>query len=110
MITVYAANKYHGAWKNILKNTEQNALSVSVIQRDGNANYRGVWYSNNSKMELTAHSMIVNGDKTQLHHQASNFSEKQRQSRDIQDKAMHIAATNMTNINGFSGIFIAGWC
>lgn len=89
------------------ENTEQNALSVSVIQRDGNANYRGVWYSNNSKMELTAHSMIVNGDKTQLHHQASNFSEKQRQSRDIQDKAMHIEATN---INGFSGIFIAGWC
>lgn len=43
------------------------------------ANYRGVWYSNDSKMELTAHSMIVNGDKTQLHHQASNFSEKQRQ-------------------------------
>lgn len=74
------------------------------------ANYRGVWYSNDSKMELTAHSMIVNGDKTQLHHQASNFSEKQRQSRDIQDKTMHIAATNMTNINGFSGIFIAGWC
>ncbi|WP_216594136.1 hypothetical protein [Lactobacillus helveticus] len=51
--------------------------------------------------------MIVNGDKTQLHHQASNFSEKQRQSPDIQDKAMHIEATN---INGFSGIFIAGWC
>lgn len=74
------------------------------------ANYRGVWYSNDSKMELTAHSMIVNGDKTQLHHQASNVSEKQRQSRDIQDKTMHIAATNMTNINGFSGIFIAGWC
>ena len=74
------------------------------------ANYRGVWYSNDSKMELTAHSMIVNGDKTQLHHQASNFSEKQRQSRDIQDKTMHIAAANMTNINGFSGIFIAGWC
>ena len=74
------------------------------------ANYRGVWYSNDSKMELMAHSMIVNGDKTQLHHQASNFSEKQRQSRDIQDKTMHIAATNMTNINGFSGIFIAGWC
>ena len=57
-----------------------------------------------------AHSMIVNGDKTELHHQASNFSEKQRQSRDIQDKTMHIAAANMTNINGFSGIFIAGWC
>lgn len=74
------------------------------------ANYRGVWYSNDSKMELTAHSMIVNGDKTQLHHQASNFSEKQRQSRDIQDKTMHIAATNMTNINGFSGIYTAGWC
>ena len=74
------------------------------------ANYRGVWYSNDSKMELTAHSMIVNGDKTQLHHQASNFSEKRRQSRDIQNKTMHIAAANMTNINGFSGIFIAGWC
>lgn len=218
LITVYAANKYRGAWQNTLKNAEQDALNVSLIQRDDDvnyrgqgyiyevsagknlqtrytlqgdgssqkiflyqgghylgaatveeivqflnklncdseisrlqkkvtiggssssnasaadkskaddaktnksdilgdagiftvpANYRGVWYSNDSKMELTAHSMIVNGDKTQLHHQASNFSEKQRQSRDIQDKTMHIAATNMTNINGFSGIFIAGWC
>ena len=218
LITVYAANKYRGAWQNTLKNAEQDALNVSLIQRDDDvnyrgqgyiyevsagknlqtrytlqgdgssqkiflyqgehylgaatveeivqflnklnsdseisrlqkkvtiggssssnasaadkskaddaktnksdipgdvgiftvpANYRGVWYSNDSKMELMAHSMIVNGDKTQLHHQASNFSEKQRQSRDIQDKTMHIAAANMTNINGFSGIYIAGWC
>ena len=218
LITVYAANKYRGAWQNTLKNAEQDALNVSLIQRDDDvnyrgqgyiyevsagknlqtrytlqgdgssqkiflyqgehylgaatveeivqflnklnsdseisrlqkkvtiggssssnasaadkskaddaktnksdipgdvgiftvpANYRGVWYSNDSKMELMAHSMIVNGDKTQLHHQASNFSEKQRQSRDIQDKTIHIAAANMTNINGFSGIYIAGWC
>ena len=218
LITVYAANKYRGAWQSTLQNAEHSSLSVSLIKRDdssnyrgqgyiyevnagkdlqtrytlqGNgssqkiflyqderylgtatveqivrflnkincdaeishlqkkvtidgssssnasdadesksddtktnksdipgdagiftvpANYRGVWYSNDSKMELTAHSMIVNGDKTQLHHQASNFSEKRRQSRDIQNKTMHIAAANMTNINGFSGIFIAGWC
>ena len=74
------------------------------------ANYRGVWYSDESKMELTAHSMVADGDETELHHQSANFSEKQRQNRDIQNKTMHIAAANMTNINGFSGIYIAGWC
>lgn len=74
------------------------------------ANYRGVWYSDDSKMELTAHSMVADGDETELYHQSANFSEKQRQNRDIQNKTMHIAAANMTNINGFSGIYIAGWC
>lgn len=218
LITVYAANKYRGAWQNTLKNAEQNTLNVSLIQRDDNtdyrgqgyiyevsagknlqtrytlqgdgssqkiflyqgeyylgaatveqivqflnklncdseisrlqkkvtiggssssnasaadkskaddaktnksdipgdagiftipANYRGVWYSDDSKMELTAHSMVADGDETELHHQSANFSEKQRQNRDIQNKTMHIAAANITNINGFSGIYIAGWC
>lgn len=218
LITVYAANKYRGAWQNTLKNAEQDALNVSLIPRDDDvnyrgqgyiyevsagknlqtrytlqgdgssqkiflyqgehylgaatveeivqflnklncdseisrlqkkvtiggslssnasaadkskaddaktnksdilgdagiftipANYRGVWYSDDSKMELTAHSMVADGDETELHHQSANFSEKQRQNRDIQNKTMHIAAANMTNINGFSGIYIAGWC
>lgn len=218
LITVYAANKYRGAWQNTLKNAEQDALNVSLIQRDDDVNYRGqgyiyevsagknlqtrytlqgdgssqkiflyqgghylgaatveeivqflnklncdseisrlqkkvtiggssssnasaadkskaddaktnksdipgdagiftvpasyrgVWYSDESKMELTAHSMVADGDETELHHQSANFSEKQRQNRDIQNKTMHIAAANMTNINGFSGIYIAGWC
>lgn len=218
LITVYAANKYRGAWQNTLKNAEQDALNVSVIQRDDDVNYRGqgyiyevsagknlqtrytlqgdgssqkiflyqgghylgvatveeivqflnklnsdseisrlqkkvtidgssssnasdadesksddtktnksdipgdagiftvpasyrgVWYSSDSKVELTAHSMVADGEKTELHHQSANFSEKQRQNRDIQNKTMHIAAANMTNINGFSGICIAGWC
>ncbi len=74
------------------------------------ASYRGVWYSSDSKVELTAHSMVADGEKTELHHQSANFSEKQRQNRDIQNKTMHIAAANMTNINGFSGIYTAGWC
>ena len=218
LITVYAANKYRGAWQNTLKNAEQDALNVSVIQRDDDvnyrgqgyiyevsagknlqtrytlqgdgssqkiflyqgghylgaatveeivqflnklnsdseisrlqkkvtiggssssnasaadksktddaktnksdipgdagiftvpANYRGVWYSSDSKVELTAHSMVADAEKTELHHQSANFSENQRQNRDIQNKTMHIAAANMTNINGFSGICIAGWC
>lgn len=54
--------------------------------------------------------MVADGEKTELHHQSANFSEKQRQNRDIQNKTMHIAAANMTNINGFSGIYTAGWC
>ena len=87
--------------------SSSNASATDDSKNDAQTNKSD---SNDSKMELMAHSMIVNGDKTQLHHQASNFSEKQRQSRDIQDKTMHIAAANMTNINGFSGIFIAGWC
>ena len=74
------------------------------------ASYRGVWYSSDSKVELTAHSMVADAEKTELHHQSANFSENQRQNRDIQNKTMHIAAANMTNINGFSGICIAGWC
>ena len=218
LITVYAANKYRGAWQNTLKNAEQDALNVSVIQRDDDVNYRGqgyiyevsagknlqtrytlqgdgssqkiflyqgghylgaatveeivqflnklnsdseisrlqkkvtiggssssnasaadkskaddaktnksdipgdagiftvpasyrgVWYSSDSKVELTAHSMVADAEKTELHHQSANFSENQRQNRDIQNKTMHIAAANMTNINGFSGICIAGWC
>ena len=218
LITVYAANKYRGAWQNTLKNAEQDALNVSVIQRDDDVNYRGqgyiyevsagknlqtrytlqgdgssqkiflyqgghylgaatveeivqflnklnsdseisrlqkkvtiggssssnasaadksktddaktnksdipgdagiftvpasyrgVWYSSDSKVELTAHSMVADAEKTELHHQSANFSENQRQNRDIQNKTMHIAAANMTNINGFSGIYIAGWC
>src|SRR5699024_3482182 len=218
LITVYAANKYRGAWQNTLKNAEQDALNVSVIQRDDDVNYRGqgyiyevsagknlqtrytlqgdgssqkiflyqgehylgaatveeivqflnklnsdseisrlqkkvtiggssssnasaadkskaddaktnksdipgdagiftvpasyrcAWYSSDSKVELTAHSMVADGEKTELHHQSANFSEKQRQNRDIQNKTMHIAAANMTNINGFSGIYTAGWC
>lgn len=218
LITVYAANKYRGAWQNTLKNAEQDALNVSLIQRDDDVNYRGqgyiyevsagknlqtrytlqgdgssqkiflyqgghylgaatveeivqflnklnsdseisrlqkkvtiggssssnasaadkskaddaktnksdipgdagiftvpasyrgVWYSSDSKVELTAHSMVADAEKTELHHQSANFSENQRQNRDIQNKTMHIAAANMTNINGFSGICIAGWC
>ena len=218
LITVYAANKYRGAWQNTLKNAEQDALNVSVIQRDDDVNYRGqgyiyevsagknlqtrytlqgdgssqkiflyqgghylgaatveeivqflnklncdseisrlqkkvtiggssssnasaadkskaddaktnksdipgdagiftvpasyrgVWYSSDSKVELTAHSMVADAEKTELHNQSANFSENQRQNRDIQNKTMHIAAANMTNINGFSGICIAGWC
>ena len=75
------------------------------------ANYRDVWYgADGTELEFTQHNMIADDHNIQLHHQASNFSEKQRQSRDIQDKTMHIAATNMTNINGFSGIYTAGWC
>lgn len=218
LITVYAANKYRGVWQSTLRNTEQNALNVSLIKRDGNANYRGqgyiyevnagkdlqarytlqgdgssqmiflyqgehylgaatveqivqylnrincdseisrlqkkvaiggtttnnssdsdkskdddiktnnsdipgdagiftipvnyrgIWYSSDSKMQLTAHSMIMNGDKTELHHQSPNFSDKQKQNHDIQDKTEHIAAANMTNFNGISGIYTAGWC
>ena len=219
LITVYAANKYRGAWQNTLKNAEQDALNVSLIQRDDDvnyrgqgyiyevsagknlqtrytlqgdgssqkiflyqgghylgaatveeivqflnklnsdseisrlqkkvtiggssssnasaadkskaddaktnksdipgdagiftipANYRGVWYSNDSKMELTAHSMIFDGDEIQLHHRSPKFTEKQRFSRNIQDKTQHIEAANMTNnYKGFYGIFIAGWC
>ena len=41
LITVYAANKYRGAWQNTLKNAEQDALNVSLIQRDDDVNYRG---------------------------------------------------------------------
>lgn len=198
LITVYAANKYRGAWQNTLKNAEQDALNVSLIQRDDDVNYRGqgyiyevsagknlqtrytlqgdgssqkiflyqgehylgaatveeivqflnklnsdseisrlqkkvtiggssssnasaadkskaddaktnksdipgdagiftvpasyrgVWYSSDSKVELTAHSMVADGEKTELHHQSANFSEKQRQNRDIQNKTMHM--------------------
>lgn len=75
------------------------------------ANYRDIWYgADGTELEFTQHNMIADDHDIQLRRQSSHFSEKQRLNRDIQDKTRTIAAANMTNINGFSGIFIAGWC
>lgn len=218
LITVYAANKYRGAWQSTLQNAEHSSLNVSLIKRDDSSNYRGqgyiyevnagkdlqtrytlqgngssqkiflyqderylgtatveqivrflnkincdaeishlqkkvtiggssssnasatddskndaqtnksdipgdvgiftvpanyrdVWYgADGTELEFTQHNMIADDHDIQLRRQSSHFSEKQRLNRDIQDKTRTIAAANMTNINGFSGIFIAGWC
>ena len=41
LITVYAANKYRGAWQSTLQNAEHSSLNVSLIKRDDSSNYRG---------------------------------------------------------------------
>lgn len=69
LITVYAANKYRGAWQSTLQNAEHSSLNVSLIKRDDSSNYRGQGYIyevNAGKDLQTRYTLQGNGSSQKI--------------------------------------------